>query len=49
MPGPDIDSPDTKEWMKPTREKGANDRVPASRDLSRQIEKEQRRTSNPSR
>jgi hypothetical protein len=47
--GPDIDSDDTKEWMKPTKEKGGNAGVKPSRDISRQISAEQRRTANPSR
>ena len=47
--GPDIDSDDNREWMKPSREKGANDRVPQSRDITKQIDREQRRNANPSR
>ena len=46
--GPGLDSPDTSEW-KPTKEKGSNAGVPQSRDISKAIEKEQRRNANPSR
>jgi hypothetical protein len=46
--GPNIDT-DNAGWTNPKREKGADDRVPQSRDISKMIEKEQKRTANPSR
>jgi hypothetical protein len=43
-----LDTPDDFP-TRPTREKGADDRVPQSRDISKMIEKAQRRNANPSR
>jgi hypothetical protein len=41
------DDEDNKSW-KPVKEKGANDKVPQSRDMSRAIEKESNRRKNGS-
>jgi hypothetical protein len=46
--GTGLDSPDTASW-KPTKEQSADDKVPASRNMIRQIEKLQRDNANPSR
>lgn len=46
--GPGLDSDDTASW-KPTREKGDNAGVKPSRDISKKIAAEQKRTANPSR
>lgn len=40
---------DDKSWGKPTKEKGMNDRVPQSRDISKQIAKAAKQRQNPSR